>query len=87
MPILADLGISMDAMLNRYQPKYGARFCDSATQRYETFGFAGADQTPPSFQVSRAEFDAELKSLAVAAGCRYQDHCQVVSWKAQADHA
>ncbi len=87
MPILADLGISMDAMLNRYQPKYGARFCDSATQRYETFGFAGADQTPPSFQVSRAEFDAELKSLAVSAGCRYQDHCQVVSWKAQADHA
>ena len=85
MPILADLGISMGEMLNRYQPKYGARFCDSATDRYETFCFAEADQAPPSFQVSRAEFDAELRSLAVAAGCRYQEHSEVVSWMVQGD--
>lgn len=80
MPILEELGLSMEHMLRHYQPKYGARFCDSATHRSETFGFAGQQQAPPSFQVVRADFDAELKSLAISAGCRYQEQSEAVSW-------
>ncbi len=81
MPILTSLGLSMQEMATQYQPKHGARFCDSALDRCETFRFAASGDAPPAFQVLRAEFDAELKSRCIASGCRYRENCQVTTWR------
>lgn len=72
MPVLAELGLPATTMLQRYQPKYGARFFDPRTQRLETFGFGSPDDPiPPTFNVSREEFDTQLQDVAVASGCEF----------------
>ncbi len=81
MPILKSLGISMQEMAARHQPKYGARFCDSASNRCETFSFSTLGDPPPAFQVERGDFDAELKSRCLASGCRYEENGPVTTWR------
>ncbi len=81
MPILASLGVSMQEMATRYQPKHGARFSDSTINRCETFSFSAPGDPPPAFQVTREEFDAELKSRCLASGCRYEENCPVTTWR------
>jgi flavin-dependent dehydrogenase len=71
IPILHRLGIPNEQLAARFQPKFGARFYDPASDQMATFGF---EPTPgsvsPAFQVLREEFDALLADRARAAGCQ-----------------
>ncbi len=84
MPVLSELGLDLKFMLQRHQPKYGARFFDPRDQRLETFAFGvPSDPVPPAFNVSREEFDTQLKDAAVAAGCEFLEDTPVA--QAEAD--
>jgi len=75
MPILADLGISMDEMARRFQPKFGARFYDPIEDRLATFEFEPVPgSNSPSYQVLREEFDEMLAANAISAGCRIEQN-------------
>ncbi len=80
MPILSDLGISMDEMTRRFQPKFGARFYDPVGDRLATFEF---DPVPgsasPSYQVLREEFDEMLAANAVGSGCAFEQNTWIES--------
>ncbi|MGN6367495.1 MAG: NAD(P)/FAD-dependent oxidoreductase [Phycisphaerae bacterium] len=70
MPLLADLGISMEEMTRRFQPKFGARFYDPALDRLATFEFETAPGSPsPSFQALREDLDEMLAANAIKSGC------------------
>ena len=71
MPILLDLGISMEEMTRRFQPKFGARFYDPVADRLATFEFEPVPgSVSPSYQVLREEFDEMLGANAVQRGAR-----------------
>ncbi len=84
MPVLAELGLDLAFMLQRHHPKYGARFFDPHSQRLETFAFGlSGDTVPPAFNVSREEFDTQLKDAAIAGGCEFLEDTPVA--QAEAD--
>ena len=69
MPILSDLGISMEEMTRRFQPKFGARFYDPISDRLATFEFEPVPgSASPSYQVLREDFDEMLAANAVKCG-------------------
>ena len=80
MPILADLGVSMDEMAARFQPKFGARFYDPVEDRLATFQFeAVPGSASPSYQVLREDFDAMLAKKAFESGCKLQQDAFIES--------
>jgi flavin-dependent dehydrogenase len=74
MPLLERLGVTMAEMAERYQPKFGARFFDPATERMEVFAFDIPDGAPaPSYQAVRETFDRMLAQKALEAGCEVRE--------------
>jgi flavin-dependent dehydrogenase len=74
MPVLEEIGV-IDAVRERFLPKYGARFHDDRTGRKDRFVFGGAWRTEidHAFEVPRDEFDALLLNHARACGAEVRE--------------